>query len=46
MSNKVSELVKMPKPNFCGNAGENVPCEHEIRYQEFKEKMREHTIGE
>jgi hypothetical protein len=45
MRNNVPDLTKMPKPNFCGNAGENVPCEHEIRYLEYKEKLREHTVG-
>ncbi|OQB25299.1 MAG: hypothetical protein BWY11_00639 [Firmicutes bacterium ADurb.Bin182] len=45
MCNDAEDFVKMPKPDFYGNAGLNVPLEHEIRYLEYKEKLRERTKG-
>ena len=46
MRKNAPEFSMMPKPNLCGNAGENVPGEHEIRYFEYMEKVRECVKGD
>lgn len=34
-------LIKLPHPDFFGNAGQNIPGDREIRYKEFSEKVYE-----